>query len=391
MSKSKDESDGKSNGETPSEELPELSRKETKALRDDVKHATRTYEQTRAALRRLVRLHYDFQHLRLAAAGRGKSQGKDKEITLHKSDIAVLTNRAKDLMRNERAVMEDVKALLSTVPFYVEVLEKDKVFRGLGPTMAAVILAEFDVYIADTVSKFWAFAGLVPVPCRRCTSCHAVVRELLNEEDAPLATYIHIVAARFKDDEEKEKERKTKCRWAGTQLLNEQTYASGQAMRPEKGKKRPYNAFLKTKLVGVLADSIIKATTYHCAACQTRVVKKKDVDPEADPIFLHSTTDGAEEGVACAFEGHEMVGDQVHAKHAPYRRLYEEYKHRKESAGWGMSDGHRHRAALRYMVKQLLIDVHKRWRVYENLPVRPPYSEEKLGHVYSGPSITADE
>jgi hypothetical protein len=104
-------------------------------------------------------------------------------------------------------------------------------------------------------------------------------------------------------------------------------YASGTAQRPEAGVKLPYNAWLRTKLVGVLGPVLLK------------------------------------------------VGSS-------YRKFYDDYKHRKDSAGWGRSDGHRHQAAIRYMVKMLIAQLWQDFRTYYGLPIRPSYAEEYLarGH-----------
>jgi hypothetical protein len=44
-------------------------------------------------------------------------------------------------------------------------------------------------------------------------------------------------------------------------------------------------------------------------------------------------------------------------------------------------------AGKRVAIKQFLITVYKVWRALEGLPIRPPYEEEKLGIVHSGPPI----
>ena len=46
-------------------------------------------------------------------------------------------------------------------------------------------------------------------------------------------------------------------------------------------------------------------------------------------------------------------------------------------------DGHRHNAAIRYMIKQFAMDLYVEWRTIEGLEVRPSYSEEFLGKVHS--------
>jgi hypothetical protein len=87
-----------------------------------------------------------------------------------------------------------------------------------------------------------------------------------------------------------------------------------------------YNPFIKTKLMGVLGPSFLKAGS-------------------------------------------------------AYRDHYDRYRHRKETdPDWAdASDGHLHQASLRYMVKQFLISLHMKWRDLEGLPVSRPYHAEKQG------------
>lgn len=98
-----------------------------------------------------------------------------------------------------------------------------------------------------------------------------------------------------------------------------------------------FNPFLKTKLVGVLASSFLR------------------------------------------------VGDNK------YRQIYDQYKHRLEHrADWlEKSKGHRHNAAMRYMIKQFLVDLYIAWRTIEGLEVSAPYHEAKLGHRHKGESRLA--
>jgi len=44
-------------------------------------------------------------------------------------------------------------------------------------------------------------------------------------------------------------------------------------------------------------------------------------------------------------------------------------------APWGVSPEHRHRAALRYMVKRLLLEMWRKWRELDGLDVPPSYAE----------------
>lgn len=99
---------------------------------------------------------------------------------------------------------------------------------------------------------------------------------------------------------------------------------SGKAPRRKRGEKGNWNPFLRTKLVGVLGPCMLKANS-------------------------------------------------------PWRKFYDDYKHRKASAGWGESDGHRHNAAIRYMVKMFLLELWKIWRTMEDMPTPDTYAEAKLG------------
>ena len=273
----------------------------------------RTREQTRLGLKKKVRMFYDLQRMRLQCGGRIQPKAEGNEIQLHEVDQVILENRAKELLIAEKAALRDVQDHLKTMLFYTEILSDKSRFKGLGPTMAGVILSEFDIAREDTASQMWAFAGLAPVPAQRCKKCNHLVEPVKDGEG-------------FKHAVKKE----AHC---GVDVLQRSAiYDSGKSMRPKRGEKLPYNAFLKTKLVGVLGPCLIKANS-------------------------------------------------------PWRKLYDDYKHRKASAGWGTGDAHRHHAAIRYMVKQLLLAIWKDWRAFEDLPVRPSYQEEKLGHTHEATAV----
>jgi hypothetical protein len=114
-----------------------------------------------------------------------------------------------------------------------------------------------------------------------------------------------------------------------------ETFNSGRQQRPVAGQKLNYNAWLRMKLCGVLAPVLLK------------------------------------------------VG-------SPYKKFYDNRKQRNIGRNWGQSDAHRHQDAMRYMIKMLLLDIYKEWRAFEGLPVRPPYSEERLGHKTSIKPITSE-
>ncbi len=300
-----------------------------KTLRKQVAAATRTPEQHRLALKDKVRMFYDLQSMRLVNSGRIYKRPEGSTIYLHEADLAILERRAQEMHSAERNALRDVADHLKTIPFYVNTLSDKERYKGVGPTMAGVILSEFDIAREDTPSKMWAFAGLKPLPARRCKACQSVVRP--TEDDSSI--YEHVRARPRRTAAGEAPETPSKCK-AGEVLTEANTYTSGKAQKPQAGVKLEYNAWLRTRLVGVLGPVLLK------------------------------------------------VG-------SPWRKCYDDYKHRKESEGWGRNDGHRHQAAIRYMVKMLLLDIWKEWRAHEGLPVRGSYHEEKMGHVHSAAPVWA--
>jgi hypothetical protein len=287
-------------------------KKENRALRTKGKKAVRTPEQDRAALRRKVRIFYDLQRLRMQTAGRTLDRATD--IELHDSDVAILDARAANLQEAEEEALKDIAAHLSTMPSYTKILAEKPKWRGIGPTLAGVLLSEIDITRCETVSALWRYAGLAPQKARRCSKCQDTV-VARSAKIGSTSVYKH------------EYNRKKKCD-LGETLALAQTYESAAAEKPTKGEKLHYNKFLKTKLVGVMGSCLLK-------------------------------------------------------NDSPWRKFYDDYKHRLQSANKGMSDGHRHSMANRYMVKMLLQELWIQWRTLEGLPVRETYQEQYLGHKHS--------
>jgi hypothetical protein len=209
-----------------------------------------------------------------------------------------LISQYKDLESQENRHFRMLGKILEDYPIYVEFLEK---VRGIGPAMAGVIISEIDISKARHPSSIWKYAGL---------DCADDGRGRSRRKE-----HLQTVAYTDKDGNDA--------------IRNGITF----------------NPFLKTKLMGVLASSFLRA------------------------------------------------GE------SKYRTIYDDYKNRLENhANWqdktiaveGKKDktvsekGHRHNAAMRYMVKMFLIDLYTAWRTIEGLPVSLPYHEAKLGYVHGG-------
>ena len=129
----------------------------------------------------------------------------------------------------------------------------------------------------------------------------------------------------------------------------------GKAVRRKKGEKANYNPFLKSKLVKVLGESFIKS----------RSPWREFYDNYKNRLQHRRVT--------CML----CEGSGVYDKKTCYN-----CNGNAHDAPWGRSDMHRHQAAIRYMVKQFLIQLHIKWREVEGLPVRRPYAEEYLGRKH---------
>lgn len=154
--------------------------------------------------------------------------------------------------------------------------------KGCGPTMAAVILSEIDIHKAQYPSSIWAYAGLDVAANGKGRSRKAE----------------HLVKVSYTDKEGKAAER------------NGITF----------------NPFLKTKMVGVLGSSFVKAG-------------------------------------------------------GKYRDIYDGYKNRLQNRPdlAEESKGHINNMAIRYAVKMFILDLYTAWRTLEGLPVSEPYHVAKLG------------
>lgn len=241
-----------------------------------------------------TRCYYDYQRERTALDGRlGQTKAGDPKRGAPERDdgfLATLLSRREQLAALEEALEKEVAQAIKKHPLWLHFLRDVK---GVGPMMAAVIVSEFDIQKATTVSKMWQFSGMNP------GEVHGKIWKKRKGERIMVAT--------------------------DTQVRGD---------KKTKGFVCPYNAFLKTKLLGVLGGSFLKSGS-------------------------------------------------------PYATLYYDYRHRLESMDWGEASkkpsdparpkaNHQHRAANRYMVKFFLRDLYVAWRTLEGLPVRPPYAEEYL-------------
>lgn len=257
-----------------------------------------------AILGAYVRTYYDIQRTRLAMGERirafkqGRMRGADDEAQA--VIISALEGLYAEYQEDEEKIQKDITKELRNFPLWVEWLGE---VPGVGPIMGAVILTSYNIEIATTVSKLWQFTGLNPG-----------------------------MVAGWKPDG-KDKDGKPKWKRTTEQI---------RADRKTAGFRCPFNSWLRSKMIGVLAESFIRS--------------------QADYAVKY-----------------------YYPLHVPKARRDELGCGRLDAEeGWkDKSEGHRSNAAKRYMVKMFLRDLYVAWRTLEGLEVRPPYAEEYLGKKHS--------
>ena len=247
-----------------------------------------------------------------------------------------------ELVKQEEDHVKRLVVILDDFPIWTQFL---KGVKGIKERLAGVLISEIDITRAKYPSSLWKYAGL----------------DVAGDGRGRSKRKEHLVEVTY-------------------------TNANGeQATR----NSITYNPFLKSKLMGVLAGSFLKSKSPYAKLYYdykhrletdtvTKVVRVEDGE------VVHTSSDKAATE-RWAMEGHfahyetKMTGRGKAKKEEAVVVLNEGYEFRCRQ-DW--PKGRRHKAAMRYMVKMFLIDLHREWRTLEGLPVATPYSEGKLGMVH---------
>lgn len=80
-----------------------------------------------------------------------------------------------------------------------------------------------------------------------------------------------------------------------------------------------------------------------------------------------------------------LVGTSFLRTGSPYRRVYDEAREYYDANRPDWTDGHKHNAAMRKMIKMWLSHLWVTWREMEGLPTNEPYITAGTHHRYVGP------
>lgn len=153
-------------------------------------------------------------------------------------------------------------------------------------------------------------------------------------------------------------------RYAGLAVVD------GHRERPVKGVKLKYNAWLKSKMY-LLGDCMVK--------CNSPWRKFYDDYKHRKQTMLVQVCMNCQGTGKAKYKVKVKVVDPV-TKEEKEKEQEKEGKCKNCNgtggpAPWGKSDLHRNMAANRYMVKMFLMELWKRWRELEGLPTPAPYAE----------------
>jgi len=120
-------------------------------------------DRARNSIKTLTRIYYDYQEERSALDGRlGQTKAKDVKKRAPEKDPTMLIDifaRRDDVFAMEEQIAKDLAKEVHKHDLWKAFLCDVK---GCGESMAAVIISEFDITKAPTVSNLWSFAGLAP-------------------------------------------------------------------------------------------------------------------------------------------------------------------------------------------------------------------------------------
>lgn len=229
----------------------------------------------------------------------------DDVSTIQDSIMYFLVKQYISLLNGEKRAIKQFPVILDRFPIYKYFL---KHVPGCGPQMAACIISKFNPHKANSAASFHMYAGL----------------DVLEDGTG-----------------------RTKAK---STMVDKEYIAADGTIKIKKS--LTYDPWIKSKLIGVLAPSIIML--------DRKGVYRKIYDEYKNR--LNNEPWRAEALIECISKGNVVYEENGRPKMRPaFPKIRIENMSR------------------RYMIKMFLIDLYVHWCVLEGIPVKTPYCEEKLG------------
>lgn len=298
------------------------------------------------------------------------------QLISHYSELLLVDNYMATLS-NEQHHFKDMEKILKKIPIYTEFLSG---VRGVGPAMAGIIVSEIDIHKAEYPSSLWKLAGLDVVYVGKYTDA-AGKEKFIRGWD---------IDAWFNDPANDGKEMLAEGKYPVTYeavgrsrkdiCLVKKDYTNKEGETATRD-SITFNPFLKTKLVGVLGTSFLRAGIANVdgkkcgGASRLELAKEEGFNPKDYPEMEEDQA----VIVYLRAKGHDVVVEP-----SKYAAMYADYKNRLNNNPRHVDKTplHKHNMAMRFMVKRFLVDLYNAWRRLENLTVAPEYSEGVLGKVH---------
>jgi len=285
----------------------------------------------------------------------------------------VLVDQYMSLLRDEEAQFKMLPKILSGIPVYDKFLAD---IVGIGNQLAGVIISEIDISRSEYPSSLWKYTGIDCVNVGFYTDDagkeHTVRAETIDayfaingDEVTMLAEGKYPVLVKSVG-----RSRKDFC-------LVSREYTNKQGVSAVRD-SITYNPFLKTKLVGVLGTSFLRAgVTFVDGVKMGAGVRLKHAKSMG---FVEKDEDDDDKMSDRVIAFLRKKGCKVEFTPSYYGKFYYDYKERIENSPhhFDKTDLHRHNMAIRFMIKRFLVDLYKAWRALEGLPVAEEYSAAKL-------------
>jgi len=333
---------------------------------------------TSSEARYLVDLYYDMQKARIVSNNRVKGLDRDAR----KSGNVAEPHQGIDWLFNQQNALENqIKAILS---IYVETHPMVWFFEqtlGVGPVIAAGLLAHIDIDRAPTAGHAWRFAGLDP---SQKWASRQELTELYDAQEGSVEERTRAVSKLIGRDPE------TVIRDATTNFATGKT--SGKLTKDKAVKslcRIPFNRQLKT-ICWKLGESFVKVCNKP-GAYYGRVYKERkgyewgrnlrgELSDQATSK-LAKTKIGSDTDAKAWYAGEcspEKAREMLEAGETPTAA-----KCRVETGGVPMlPPAHIQARAKRYAVKLFLAHLHQRWREEEGLPCPAPWVISHGGHAH---------
>lgn len=289
----------------------------------------------------------------------------------------VLVDEYMSLVRNEEQHFKRLGRVLETIPIYTEFLQHVK---GIGPAMAGVIVSEINIHRAQYPSSLWMYAGLDCVTVGVYTDDNGKEHtKSIYDIDAEFDS--RNPGTMFYAEGKYPVEVRTIGRNRRDYCLVQREYQTREGETAFRN-SITFNPFLKTKLLGVLGPSFLRAGG-SVAVDGKKLGAAKRLELAKSKGFAMSNLNEEDEDTA-VITFLKMLGCEIVEESSPYNRAYYDYKNRieRDPRHAEKTPAHRHNMAIRFAVKRFLVDCYAAWRKLEGLPVSTEYSEGKLGMIH---------